>query len=70
MAKPTYDKVKDESRHAAVSKDDCLRMEARQGWRLKTVEASKVDSILKVDCVFEGDTKFPESFNDGEKDND
>jgi hypothetical protein len=33
-------------------------MEKKYGWRLKDVEKIKGD-ILKVDCVFDGETEFP-----------
>ena len=70
---PRYNKEKDESYHAAVSKDDCYRMEARQGWRLKRVNGNESDDsskIFNVDCVFYGETEFPASPYDGDHDND
>ncbi|MBD2150414.1 hypothetical protein H6F44_09825 [Pseudanabaena sp. FACHB-1277] len=69
MAKPRYDKDKDESRHAAADRKDCEKMANRQKWRLKDVEIIGSDpAILKVDCVFEGKTEFPENFYDGDND--
>jgi hypothetical protein len=38
----------------------------KYGWKLKRVELNKND-ILKVDCVFEGETEFPKSYYDPEK---
>ena len=44
-------------------------MANRQKWRLKDVEIIGSDpAILKVDCVFEGKTEFPENFYDGDND--
>jgi len=61
MAKPRYDPSSDESRHAATSRKDCEEMEKKYGWELKAVEKINVD-VLKVDCVFEGNTEFPRSY--------
>lgn len=67
MPKPRYDQNKNESRHAAVDRKNCEQMAERQKWRLKGVEVIGGDhAIFKVDCVFEGDTEFPESFFEGE----
>lgn len=57
--KPRYDKDENISRHGAVSPDDCYRMEKRQNWKLKRIEETPNDPVSKVDCVFEGETEFP-----------
>ncbi len=49
-----------ESRHAAADPECCRQMEAKYGWRLLRIESAKgKDNILKVICVFEGETEFP-----------
>lgn len=68
---PRYDKDSDESRHGAVSKEHCTKMGTKYGWRLKRVEEiGSSAAILKVDCVFDGDTEFPKSFNEGDDSDD
>ncbi len=49
---------KPESRHAATDPDKCREMQKKYGWKLLRVEPTK-GKILKVDCVFEGETEFP-----------
>lgn len=49
---------KPESRHAATDPEKCRIMEKKYGWKLLRVEPTG-DNVLKVDCVFEGETKFP-----------
>ena len=66
MPKPRYDKQRNISRHAATSKDDCVKMERKYGWHLIDVEETPEDPILKVDCVFEGETEFPKPHNEKE----
>ncbi|BAB78377.1 hypothetical protein ACN23B_28440 (plasmid) [Anabaena sp. FACHB-709] len=49
---------KPESRHAATDPEKCRIMEKKYGWKLLRVEPTG-NKVLKVDCVFEGETKFP-----------
>lgn len=49
---------KPESRHAATDPEKCRTMEKKYGWKLLRVEPTG-SKVLKVDCVFEGETKFP-----------
>jgi hypothetical protein len=56
-----YDAEKDESRHGAVNPGECLKMEKKYGWDLKRVEKTK-RKILEYDCVFKGETEFPDSY--------
>jgi hypothetical protein len=46
------------SRHSATDPDKCFEMEKKYGWKLLRFELTQ-DQILKVDCVFEGETEFP-----------
>lgn len=59
MPKPRYDEEENVSRHAAADADCFQEMEDKYGWELKRVEPIKYD-IFKVDCVFEGNTEFPD----------
>lgn len=67
MPKPRYDEEENVSRHAAADKDCCHEMEANYGWKLVDVEETD-DSTLEADCVFEGKTGFPRSFNETDDD--
>lgn len=67
MTKPRYDPDENRSRHAAASVDDCEDMEQRNGWKLVDVERTG-DDVLKVDCVFDGETEFPKPFNETKSD--
>ncbi len=58
MPKPRYDEQKDETRHGAANQERCLEMENKHGWELKNVEYTQ-DSILSVDCIFDGYCEFP-----------
>lgn len=66
MPKPRYDEDENVSRHAAVNKDDCKKMERKYGWELIEVEETPDDPIFKVDCVFEGETEFPKPYQEKE----
>lgn len=66
MTKPRYDEEENVSRHAAVSEGDCEKMARKYGWELIAVEKTPSNSILKVDCVFEGDTEFPKFYQEKE----
>lgn len=66
MPNPEHNEAQAESRHAAADEDCCEEMAEKYGWKLKRVELNKND-ILKVDCVFEGETEFPKSYYDPEK---
>ncbi|MEM6840493.1 MAG: hypothetical protein AAF609_27135 [Cyanobacteria bacterium P01_C01_bin.120] len=50
-----------ENVHSATDPEQCEKMGARNGWKLKRVKPTK-DSILKVDCVFVGEqTSFEDT---------
>ncbi|NJL09616.1 MAG: hypothetical protein HC908_03730 [Calothrix sp. SM1_7_51] len=51
------------SRHAVTKRLACYQMEAKYGWRLLRIEANG-DKILKFDCVFQGETEFPNYVED------
>jgi hypothetical protein len=59
-SRPRYDPEENISRHSATDPEKCDQMAKRQGWELIRWEKTN-DSILKVDCVFEGLTEFPPS---------
>jgi hypothetical protein len=69
MPKPRYDEDENVSRHAAADEGCCEEMERNYGWNLVRVEETE-DSILDVDCVFEGKTEFPKSYYDTDKEED
>jgi hypothetical protein len=59
----------DKSRHAAADEECCDEMAEKYGWKLVDVEETGND-VLPVDCVFDGETEFPQSYYDTEeKDN-
>lgn len=66
MPKPRYDEDENVSRHAATSPKKCQDMEKKYGWKLKRVELTS-DPTLEVDCVFEGKTAFPISYQNTDK---
>jgi hypothetical protein len=49
-----------QTRHAATDPQKCRDMEKRYGWKLKAIESAG-NSILPVNCVFEGDAEFPKA---------
>jgi hypothetical protein len=55
----TYSK----SRHAAADEECCHQMAEKYGWKLVDVEPTG-NNILPVDCIFEGETEFPQSHYD------
>jgi len=58
-----YDPDEDKSRHGAADPDCCEEMEEKYGWKL--IEIEKIDGpILKVDCVFQGKTEFPDWYKE------
>jgi hypothetical protein len=60
MSKPRYDEEKNETRHGATSEESCTNMEDKYGWKLKNVEETG-NSMLSVDCIFDGYCEFPPS---------
>jgi hypothetical protein len=46
------------SKHAVTHPKKCREISDKYGWKLLRVETTK-SKILKFDCVFEGDTQFP-----------
>ncbi len=55
---PRYDPDENVSRHGATDPDKCEEMADKYGWSLVRVEETG-DSVLEVDCVFDGETEFP-----------
>lgn len=51
------------SRHAVTKRIKCYEMEAKYGWKLLRIEAN-ADKILKFDCIFQGETEFPNYMED------
>ena len=51
------------SKHAVTHPKKCREIESRYGWKLLRVEPTK-SKILKFDCVFEGETQFPNYLED------
>lgn len=60
MSQSRYDEETNETRHAATSEEACTHMEEKYGWQLKNVEETG-NSILSVDCIFDGNCEFPPS---------
>ena len=52
-----------ESRHAVTERRKCYEMEKKYDWKLVRIEPTG-DKILKHNCVFEGETKFPDYMED------
>jgi hypothetical protein len=50
-------------KHAVTHPKKCREIESRYGWKLLRVEPTK-SKILKFDCVFEGETHFPNYLED------
>ena len=58
---------KDTSWHAATDPEKCLEMERKYGWKLLRIK--KVGgNILKVNCIFKGQTRFPNYLEDKKDD--
>ncbi|GAB4186095.1 MAG: hypothetical protein Fur006_25110 [Coleofasciculaceae cyanobacterium] len=51
------------SRHSATDPQKCREMERKYGWKLLRIEQTK-DRTLKFDCVFKGETEFPNYIED------
>jgi hypothetical protein len=66
MPKPRYDEEENVPRHAAADADSCREMADQYGWKLVDVENTG-DPVLPVDCVFDGETKFPPSYYEKEE---
>ena len=58
MTKKRYDDQENVSRHSATNEECCEEMEKKYNWKLKRIEQSE-DTFFEVDCVFEGETEFP-----------
>jgi hypothetical protein len=54
------------SKHAVTDPKECRDMAEKYGWELLRVEPTK-SKILKFDCVFQGDTQFP-NYQEDKKD--
>jgi hypothetical protein len=65
MVNPRYDAENDESKHGAVSPDDCLKMRKKYGWDLKRIVKTN-RKTLEYDCVFKGETEFPRPYHETE----
>ncbi len=66
MPKLRYDEDENKSRHAASDADCCDEIAEKYGWQLVDVEQTG-NATLPIDCVFEGETDFPKSYYDAEK---
>ncbi len=53
------------SRHAATDRDKCQEMADKYRWELLKVEPTN-NKLLKVDCVFAGETEFPSYYEESE----
>ena len=51
------------STHAVTERRRCYEMEKKYGWILLRIEPTG-DTTLKYDCVFEGETEFPNYIED------
>jgi hypothetical protein len=51
------------SRHAVTERRKCYEMEQKYGWTLLRIEPTR-DKTLKYNCVFEGETEFPNYVED------
>lgn len=58
---------KDTSWHAATDPEKCLEMERKYGWKLLRIKRVGGD-ILKVNCIFKGQTRFPNYLENEEED--
>ena len=65
MPEPRHNENENKSRHAAADDDCCDEMAEKYGWQLVDVEQTG-DPILPVDCVFEGETEFPNYHEESE----
>jgi hypothetical protein len=54
---------KPSSRHSATDAEKCIQMSKKYGWKLLRIEPTN-NSLLKVDCVFEGKTEFPNYYEE------
>jgi hypothetical protein len=52
-----------ESRHSVTERRRCYEMEKKYGWTLLRIEPTR-DKTLKYNCVFEGETEFPNYMED------
>lgn len=55
------------SKHAVTDPKKCREIADKYGWKLLRVETTKSSKDLKFDCVFEGDTRFP-NYQEDDKD--
>ncbi|NEP63857.1 MAG: hypothetical protein F6K31_44360 [Symploca sp. SIO2G7] len=51
------------SSHAVTDNEKCYEIEAKYGWKLLRIELLD-DPILEVNCIFEGETEFPNYLED------
>ncbi len=54
------------SRHAVTERWWCRKMQEKYGWKLLGIERIG-DDTLKYNCVFEGETQFPDYMDDKEE---
>jgi hypothetical protein len=50
------------TKHGAANKSDCEKMAEKYNWSLRDIELNRKDSILKYDCIFDGDAEFPKTY--------
>jgi hypothetical protein len=52
------------TRHSAANKSDCEKMAKKYNWDLRDIELNPKSSVLKYDCIFDGDAEFPKTYGD------
>jgi hypothetical protein len=62
-----YDPERDISRHSATSPQKCRDMQKKYGWKLIDIEEIENQQIFQVDCVFKGQTEFPNYLEEKEE---
>jgi hypothetical protein len=58
----------DETIHSATDSDKCYEMKRKYGWDLLRIDEHPEQPIMKVDCVFVGEAKFPNYIEDDDDD--
>jgi hypothetical protein len=70
MTSLRYDPDEDKSRHAAADESCCEEMAQKYDWQLVDVEPIRDNDVFKADCVFDGETEFPKSYYDTDREDD
>lgn len=58
----------DETVHSASDSKKCYEMKRKYGWNLLRIDENPEQPIMKVDCVFVGEARFPDYIEDNEDD--